>query len=278
LSGLRNREILNDRPIRKIRVELTTLDIVCHDLPKLDFLKLDLEGAEMDALHAGRLTLQKFRPVVALEQSQDSPRYFSYTWEDLLGYFASLGYEIYDLFGLRYTEPAMLDRCSVWDFVGLPAEYPDKDALFGAVRRSMQAKGVMPPDAGASQHLGCSGSAPACCIDGIGSVSSPGTQSSVNVPGDQSIEFSGWAIDDQNKAPAGSVDIVVDDELYSAVYGEERRDVAEHFENSSYLNSGFRLTLSPGALDKGRHIVSLRVLSRDKKSYRQGPRVAFTVD
>jgi FkbM family methyltransferase len=141
-SGLRNRHFIKDHQVQKIRVSLTTLDAVCADLPRLDFVKLDLEGAEMDALRGGRRTLERFRPIVSLEQDQYSPQYFGYTWENLLEYFASLRYEVYDLFGLRYTEAAMLDLCAVWDFIGVPAECADVSSLFDAVRRSMAAAGV----------------------------------------------------------------------------------------------------------------------------------------
>jgi FkbM family methyltransferase len=278
LSGLRNRDILTNHQVKRIHIELTTLDTLCRDLHRLDFLKLDLEGAEMDALRGGRRTLSRFRPVVALEQSQDSPVYFGYTWDDLLEYFASLQYEVYDLFGLRYTGAEMLDHCAVWDFVGLPAEYPNKDALFLAVRRSMQVKGVLPPDAGVSRQLNCSGVALACCLDSVGGVINPGADAFIHVADGRSIEIWGWAVDQQGMIPAGGVDIVIDNELYSAVYGEERRDVAEHLKSHACRDSGFCLTLRPGTLAQGRHVVSLRVVAHDQRSYYQGPQVALMVD
>jgi FkbM family methyltransferase len=291
LSGLRNRRCMQNQQVKKIRVELTTLDTVCQDLQRLDFLKLDLEGAELDALRGGMQTLSRFRPVVALEQDQYSPQYFGYTWDDLLNYFASLNYAVYDLFGLHYTEPSMLDLCAVWDFVGLPAEYPDKDALFDAVRRSMELAGAkfaptdpeengvdIPPASGIGPNLKPRGRATACALDSIGSVSNPRAEASVHVPGDQEIQFSGWAIDEPDQTAAGGVDLLIDQTPYRALYGVERTDVAHHFRNGSCQASGFVLILAPETLAKGQHVVSLRVISCDNTSYYQGPTVRFTVD
>jgi len=286
LSGLRNRFFLKHDQVKQIRVELTTLDAVCQDLNRLDFVKLDLEGAEMDALRGGRQTLESFRPVVAIEQDQYSPQYFNYTWEQLFDYFASLRYEIYDLFGLHYTEPAMFDQCAVWDFVGLPAEYPHKQGLFEAVRRSMRNSGVRldpanpadQPSAGVSPNLRCSELQSACVLDCLGSVGSPGAQESIHVAGDSELRFSGWAVDEHHNSAAIGVDVVIDEVPYAAIYGGYRMDVANHFKNLDCQNSGFLLLLAPGTLTQGEHTVSLRAISHDRQSYYQGPTIKFTVD
>jgi FkbM family methyltransferase len=286
LSGLRNRSFIKPEQVRQIRVELTTLDTLCQDLHRLDFIKLDLEGAELDALRGGRSTLERFRPVVTLEQDQHSPQYFDYTWQDLLDYFTSLRYEIYDLFGLRYSEAAMLDQCLVWDFVALPMEYLDKICLFAAVRNSMQASGVrfesaMPagkPPLGLSRELVRSELASACIFDYIGSVVNPWAVESIHVSGDAPLQFMGWAVDEPNRSAAGGVDVVIDDAPYSAVYNGSRPDVADHFKTMACLNSGFRLVLAPGILAQGQHVVSLRMIAHDRKSYYQGPALTFTID
>jgi len=288
LSGLRNRHFLEDWQIRKIRVELTTLDILCKNLDRLDFLKLDLEGAEMDALRGGMQTLERFRPVVAFEQDQSSPQYYGYTWDQLFAYFASLNYQVYDLFGLHYTEPSLLDDCAVAEFVGVPAEYPDKDALFGPVRRSLELAGAtIPPThsavnsavppAGISPNLKPSGAVSRCMLDLIGSVHNPLAQQPVHVSGHKGIRFSGWAVDEPNQSAAGGVDLVINQIPYRAFYGWQRMDVAAHFKHMAYQASGYLLDLPPGMLPNGKHVVSLRIISYDKTSYYQGPTVEFTV-
>jgi FkbM family methyltransferase len=143
LSGLKNRHWLDPYPVQKIKVELTTIDSICAGLPRLDFLKLDIEGAEMNALRGGRGTVQKFQPIVSFEQDQFSPQYFGYSWQDLLDYFDSLEYEVYDLFGARYDDASAFHECAVWDFVAVPARMRAKNAIFKAVRKSMKRAGVL---------------------------------------------------------------------------------------------------------------------------------------
>jgi FkbM family methyltransferase len=142
LSGLVNRHWLRDYPVKEILVSLTTIDAVCANLERLDFIKLDIEGAEMDALRGGRKTVARFRSVIAFEQDQFSPQYFNYTWQDLVDYFDSLEYEVYDLFGCPYPDASMLSSCAVWDFVALPKEFRGKLEIFQALRRSMIDAGV----------------------------------------------------------------------------------------------------------------------------------------
>ena len=54
-------------------VERITIDSL--DLPALDFLKLDIEGGEVDALEGARKTLLKYRPTVLFEDKHHWKRY-----------------------------------------------------------------------------------------------------------------------------------------------------------------------------------------------------------
>lgn len=282
-SGLRHRSVLRDREVKQIPIELTTLDQVCSGLERLDFIKLDLEGAELDALRGGRRTLERFRPAITFEQDQQSPHYFNYTWHDLLTYFTALQYEIYDLFGQRFTEAAMFDQCVVWDFVALPAEYANKDVVFGAVHRSMENAGVRFHAAGPAKQTPTdagphSGNGAACFLDYIGPVRNPWAQTSVHVPQNVEIQFSGWAIDEQRQSVAAGVEVVIDGSPYQATYGGCRPDVAASFRCAACQDSGFLLLLPSGALSKGRHAVVLRVHSPDRTAYSESPTFHFTVD
>ena len=142
LSGLKRRHWIEPYPLKKITVNLTTIDGVCTGLHRLDFIKLDIEGAEMNALRGGRLTLEKFRPIISFEQDQFSPQYFGYSWQNLVDYFDSLQYEIYDLFGIRYRDHRMFHECAVWDFLAMPAQTSAKKGVFDALRQSMLRAGV----------------------------------------------------------------------------------------------------------------------------------------
>jgi hypothetical protein len=83
-----------------------------------------------------------------------------------------------------------------------------------------------------------------------------------------SITITGWAVDDVAKDKAGGVFINIDDQLdIPALYGLDRPDVAEHFKNKRYRFSGFAASFSTSILEKGRHTLSLKIVTTDKKGY-----------
>lgn len=131
---------------------------------------------------------------------------------------------------------------------------------------------------GISQNLTRSTATTSCVLDNIGQVSNPATQKYVQVPGSTTFAINGWALDDTNKTTAAGVDVVIDQAPYSAHYGTPRPDVAAHFSNPGYTNSGFELMVAPGQLSKGQHSVSIRIISSDKKVFYQGPVVPFAVN
>jgi predicted small lipoprotein YifL len=131
---------------------------------------------------------------------------------------------------------------------------------------------------GISQTLPRNAATTSSVIDNIGSVSNPAAQKSVEVSGATQFGITGWAIDEPNKAVAGGVDAVIDQAPYSAHYGSARPDVATHFSNPAYGNSGYELMVAPGQLSKGPHSVSIRIIASDKKSFYQGPVVQFLVN
>jgi FkbM family methyltransferase len=57
-------------------VELDTLDRQLRDLTELRFIKIDVEGGEIDVLRGGERLLRRTRPFVAVEYG--SPTYSLY--------------------------------------------------------------------------------------------------------------------------------------------------------------------------------------------------------
>lgn len=54
------------RPDR-VTVNVRPMDMIFHDWPKLDFIKMDVEGAEEEAIMGARHTLERFKPALLLE-------------------------------------------------------------------------------------------------------------------------------------------------------------------------------------------------------------------
>ncbi|MGE5442940.1 MAG: FkbM family methyltransferase, partial [Bacteroidota bacterium] len=51
----------------EVRVRTTTLDWLCTDLPRVDVVKIDVQGAESRVLAGASTTLSRYRPVVLLD-------------------------------------------------------------------------------------------------------------------------------------------------------------------------------------------------------------------
>jgi len=68
-------------------VELTTLDAL--RLPRLDLIKIDVEGMEMDVLEGGFQTFKGFRPVTWVETLKSDKK-------RLMAFFQALNYEVQD--------------------------------------------------------------------------------------------------------------------------------------------------------------------------------------
>lgn len=90
-----NRASLAYRPVdaREVQVEVRTLDqVAAEHLDRVSFLKIDVEGAELDVLRGGEATLRHHRPLVLCELNEDLQAVFGRTCQDILDYFAELGY------------------------------------------------------------------------------------------------------------------------------------------------------------------------------------------
>lgn len=67
-SFVGSREGARPEAIQKVRLPLTTIDALASELklPRVDFIKMDIEGAERNALQGGRHTITRFHPRMAI--------------------------------------------------------------------------------------------------------------------------------------------------------------------------------------------------------------------
>ena len=87
---------------RSVQEEIIQLkvfdDLFFSNLERLDFIKIDIEGAELPALKGMLKTITKFKPQILIEISSETIKNTNYEFEELLGFFENLNYQAYSLF------------------------------------------------------------------------------------------------------------------------------------------------------------------------------------
>jgi len=75
-------------------IEVVTLDswVAQQGLNRVDFIKLDVEGAEYKVLRGGEETIKRFRPLIYMEVCRDWVKGFGFELSDLVRELAKLGY------------------------------------------------------------------------------------------------------------------------------------------------------------------------------------------
>ena len=80
--------------VRRYSATLTSIDteLAATPLSRLDFVKIDVEGAELDVLRGGANTIARFQPLIYAEVFADWTRSFGYSPADLFEYIRAAGY------------------------------------------------------------------------------------------------------------------------------------------------------------------------------------------
>ncbi len=93
--GLGSNAEFRDQMSVPVRVE--TLDGLCAEagLTRLDFVKIDVEGAELRVLEGGQRTIEGLRPALLLEIEARHTERFSYSPQDIVSWLAQRGYTMH---------------------------------------------------------------------------------------------------------------------------------------------------------------------------------------
>lgn len=109
-----------------VELPCTTLDVAlaAHPLPRVDFLKIDVEGAEYAVLSGATGLLARQRPLIALEnRPREAAAQGGYTAQDWFGLFERAGYRLYDLFWAPFTaETFASGQDFAWYYYAVPQE------------------------------------------------------------------------------------------------------------------------------------------------------------
>ena len=125
-SGLREK-IYNapDRILKKILVRVDTLDNLVVDVQKIDFIKIDVEGAEINLLEGARECLRRTRPFVSVEYGFPGYSAYGNANTSLFDLARSMNYCCADLYGNLIDDRAdWVTVCDsvYWDYLLVPDE------------------------------------------------------------------------------------------------------------------------------------------------------------
>lgn len=78
-----------------LTAEVTTLDAYVENkgIDRVDFIKADIEGAELPMLRGAEETLRKFHPMLMLEVQASSTKLFGYEPPELFNFLGDIGYK-----------------------------------------------------------------------------------------------------------------------------------------------------------------------------------------
>lgn len=113
---------------RDFSVKLDTIDAQAASLERLDFIKLDVEGGEMDCLRGAEATVARHRPFISVEYGHAGYSVYGETNLSLFNWARERRYLLSDLFGnIVEDESEWLQVCDVsyWDYFMLPQERHD---------------------------------------------------------------------------------------------------------------------------------------------------------
>jgi len=89
-----------------IPIEISTLDKYVSDnhIQHLDFIKIDVEGAELLVLKGGLNTISKYKPIIFIELLRKWSKEFGYKPNDVLELLFDFGYQCWTLEGNRMCQ------------------------------------------------------------------------------------------------------------------------------------------------------------------------------
>lgn len=127
-SGIRERHYDVPTRVQRINVPMKRLDEVAGEMTRVDYIKIDTEGAEWNVIKGAVRTIERHRPIITFEFGQNSYGCFDVNPLDVHKFFTERFFSIMDVLGRRLDDEAFLSssiRQEVWDYVAVPGEKID---------------------------------------------------------------------------------------------------------------------------------------------------------
>ena len=101
-------------------------------LPRLDFMKIDIEGGEIDCLRGALATIKRDRPVISVEYGAPAYSVYGHSKRTLFDFAKENDYLLCDLYLNSLSAPADWELAcdsNYWDFFLVPQERASKFRL-----------------------------------------------------------------------------------------------------------------------------------------------------
>lgn len=108
-----------------ITVEACWLDDLIDRFERLSFIKIDVEGGEIDCLRSARRVIDRYRPWISVEYGQAAYQAYGYERRTLFDEAVSMKYAIADLFGAVCGSIEVWEQTcdrGAWDWILIPQE------------------------------------------------------------------------------------------------------------------------------------------------------------
>jgi Methyltransferase domain len=174
-----------------------------------------------------------------------------------------------------FTLEDVIENTAVFSRTAAPTFSPVGDG-WETQRYNSQDFEVVPAQPGESGQLQRVSVPTAFYLDELGPIHNPSRHFSLKVPALEPLLVAGWAIDEQNRCPAASIELVLDGSAHRTETRVPRGDVAAAHGDVAFLRCGFRTELPADRIVRGRHVLSLRIVLQGGRSYYQTPELAFT--
>ena len=121
-SGIKKRTYPKEEQVETIQIKLDTLDNQLKQHDRVDMIKIDVEGAELEVLRGAKKIIEKFHPIIVFEHGLGASDHYNTSPEDILSFFDDHQYQLFTLKGFIADEPALL-RKEFIDFYLTNKEY-----------------------------------------------------------------------------------------------------------------------------------------------------------
>jgi FkbM family methyltransferase len=138
-SGLRQR-VYNQPDVAKpieITVRADILDNFNDRIPRLDYIKIDVEGGEMNVLYGSKKIIATHRPYISVEYGRPGYSVYGHSLFTVFDFSEAIDYVMYDIFGHRLDRLRWPMSCDsiCWDFFMVPQEKAsDFEGVIEAIR------------------------------------------------------------------------------------------------------------------------------------------------